>query len=35
MTDGKELFMGLKTEYYPFLKRMVKKLIVVINNQIF
>ena len=25
MTDGKELFMGLKTEYYPFLKRMVKK----------
>ena len=28
MTDGKNFLMGLKTEYYRFLKRMVQKLIV-------
>ena len=28
MTDGKNFLMGLKTEYYCFLKRMVLKLIV-------
>ena len=33
--DGKKLLMGLKMEYYHLLKKMVKKLIVVINNQIF
>ena len=35
VTDGKKLFMGLKMEYYHFLKRMVWKLIAVINNRYF
>ena len=33
MTDEKKFFMRLKMEYYQFLKCMVRKLIVVINNQ--
>ena len=33
MTDEKKFFMRLKMEYYQFLKSMVRKLIVVINNQ--
>ena len=35
VTDGKKLFMGLKMEYYHFLKRMVWKLIAVINRRYF
>ena len=35
VTDGKKLFMGLKATYYRSLKRVVQKLIIVINNQIF
>ena len=35
LTDGKKLFVGLKMEYYHFLKRMAWKLIVVIGDQIF
>ena len=35
VTDGKKLFMCLKAKYYHSLKRVVQKLIIVINNQIF
>ena len=34
MMDGKKLFMGLKMEYYHFLKCMIWKMIAMINNQI-
>ena len=32
MTDGKKLFVGLKMEYYCFLKKKIQKLIAVIYN---
>ena len=35
MIAFKKLLMGLKMEYYCLLKKLVQKLIVVINNQIF
>ena len=35
MTDGRKFAMGLKMEYYHFLKRLLWKPIGVINNHIF